>query len=492
MNRQLLKHRTTLALAACCALALASCVLGPNYKQPAASTATGYLPAEPSLPQPETPIVAAQRVALGKEIPTEWWSLFHCSRLDDTLKQALAGNNTLTTAKANLAAAQEEIVVARAGFLPTADLDAGARRGYALGGVSNSFSIGPTAGYSIDAFGLTRRRVEQQSALADNSLHQLEAAYLTLTGSVVTEAITVAVTRYQIATVQDLIKNDERNLQLTQREFDAGKVARTDVLTAAAQLEADRTQLPPLDQQLSVARHALAVLVGKAPVDWMPPEFDMTEFTLPDDLPLSLPSDLVRRRPDILEAEAQLHADSAAVGVAVAEMYPSITLSASLLQQSLTLARLFTESARAWSAGASVDAPLYRGGALSAQKRAALDTYNGQLAVYQQTILTAFQQVADSLRALQHDADLLGVSTRARDVAAESLDLQRKSYAAGKTSALQLIVAENTYSEARLAYVRAVGQRMTDTAQLFIAAGGGWPSVVANGAPGPPPAGPSR
>ena len=480
------------AVVALAALVTGSCVVGPDFKRPAPPGVDGYLPpveaaTGPPPPQaaangasaasPASAGVTAQRVALGEQIPAAWWELFHCARLDETLRQAIAASNSLAAARATLAQAREAIVEARAGLYPQLDLGAGARHGSgagAAGGGGNLFSIGPNASFSLDAFGGTRRRVEQETALAEDQRHQLAAAYLTLTGNSVTAAIAIASTRLQIATVEDLIKNDQKNLALVQREFDAGKVARSEVLTAAAQLESDRTQLPGLHQQLSVARHALAVLAGRAPAAWSPPDFDIAEFTLPDSLPLSLPSELVHRRPDILAAEAQLHADSAAIGVATAQLYPSITLSASLVQESSALARLLEAASRAWTVGGSLDAPLYRGGALGAARRAAVDAYDAQLATYRQTILQAFGQVADALCALEHDAELMAASRRALDIAGASLALQRSSYAAGKTSALQLIVAENTYSDARLGNARATAQRLADTAQLFIAAGGGW------------------
>ena len=223
-----------------------------------------------------------------------------------------------------------------------------------------------------------------------------------------------------------------------------------------------------------MARHALAVLASQSPGRWAPPDFAIDEFALPNDVPVTLPSELVHQRPDILASEALLHSDSAAIGVATAQLYPSITLSASLSQEAATLANLLRSASRAWAAGAGLDAPLYAGGVLRAQQRAAIDAYDAQLATYRQTILLAFGQVADALSALEHDAELVSASRRSVDIAGASLELQRSSYAAGKTSALQLIVAENTYSSARLGYVRAIGQRLSDTAGLFIALGGGW------------------
>jgi NodT family efflux transporter outer membrane factor (OMF) lipoprotein len=472
------------------ALALGGCLVGPNFKPPEPPGTAAYLPAEAPRPAeapapPESGSDAAQRIALGQRIPAEWWALFHSARLDDTLRQSVAGSYSLVAAKATLAEARELIVEARAALYPQVDLGASARRshnGEGIGGTANLFSLGPTVSYSIDAFGGTRRRIEQQTAEAENQRFQLAAAYLTLTGGAVTQAIDVASINFQISTVQDLIKNDEKNFDLVRREFEAGKVARSDVLTAEAQLAGDRTQLAPLRQQRSVAQHALSILAGKAPADWTPPDFAIEEFTLPDDLPLSLPSALVHQRPDILAAEAQLHAASAAIGVATAQMYPSITLSASLSQDAQTLTRLVRSAGVAWDGGAGATTPLYHGGSLRAQQRVAVDAYDAQLATYRQTVLTAFGQVADALSALEHDAELVAAAHRSEDIAAASLKLQRSSYAAGKTSALQLIVAENTYSAARLSHVRAIGQRLSDTAQLFIAAGGSWWDEA-----GPPP-----
>jgi NodT family efflux transporter outer membrane factor (OMF) lipoprotein len=487
-------HSRTRALPAAAlllGLTLAGCMVGPDFKRPVAVGAggTGYLPegtsagaagnraSGPGAATPaETAAEAAQHVALGEKIPGDWWALFHCGRLDQLLRQAIADNYTLAAAKATLAQAQEAVVAARGTLLPQVSLAATAHRGNGAPGApsGNLFSVGPSASYLIDAFGGTRRHVEQEAALAENQRFQLAAAYLTLTGSSVTEAIAIASTRLQIATVEDVIKNDEKNLDLTQRELDAGKVARTDVLTAEAQLENDRVQLPPLHQQLSVARHALTALAGKPTGEWSPPDFNIDEFTLPDNIPVSLPSDLVRQRPDILAAEAALHADSAAIGVATANLYPSITLSASLAQEAGALGNLLKSAGRIWGVGAALAAPLYSGGTLQAQQRGAVDAYNAQLALYQQTVLQAFDQVADALSALEHDAELVAVAHRAVDIASSSLNLQRLSYQEGKTSALQLITAEDAYAEARLSYARAVGQRMTDSATLLIAAGGSW------------------
>ena len=268
--------------------------------------------------------------------------------------------------------------------------------------------------------------------------------------------------------------DDARNLELVRLKYEAGKAPRTDVLTAETQLAADRAALPGLRQQLAAARDALVVLSGRAPPAWSPPEFALEDFALPRELPLSLPSALARQRPDILAAEARLHADSAAIGVATANLYPSLTLSASLGQQALDGGSLFQSVNTFWSLAGGVTAPLFHGGTLRAQRRAAIDTYSASLASYEQTVLQGLQQVADNLQALAHDAELVDAQRQLLDSARTALALQRASYAAGKADLLQLIDAERTYQRARLGATQAQAQRLNDTAQLFVALGGGW------------------
>ncbi len=327
------------------ALLLAGCAVGPDFVQPAPPTVPAYTSS--AMPAALTPGSgeADQRIASGQTITAGWWQLFHSAPLDAVLSEAIAGNQTLAAANATLAQAQEAVNQARAAFYPQIDLAISARRdqttslrstsGRSGGGgggstmVSNLYSLGPSISYAPDVFGLTRRQVEQEQALAQSQAYQLAAAYLTLTGSAVSQAINIASARLQIKATEDIIAEDEQNLALVRAKFQAGKAARTDVLIAESQLANDRTLLPPLSQQLSVARHALAVLSGKFPQQSGAMDFDLAAFTLPGELPLSLPSQLVRQRPDILAAEANLHAASAAVGVATAQLYPTVTLSAS-------------------------------------------------------------------------------------------------------------------------------------------------------------------
>ncbi|HXW22474.1 MAG TPA: efflux transporter outer membrane subunit, partial [Rhodomicrobium sp.] len=328
--------------------------------------------------------------------------------------------------------------------------------------------------YAPDVFGGTRRLVEQESALAEFQHLELAAAYLSLTGNAVTQAINIAAAREQIAAAQEILSVDERNLDLVRVSFEAGKSAQTDVLSAQSQLDGDQTLLPPLRQQLSAARHALAVLAGKAPAEWSPPDFDFTNLELPLDLPVRLPSALVRERPDILAAEAQLHAASAAIGIATAQLYPNINLSASWTQESASMGTLFDSSNGLWSLVSSLTAPIFHGGTLEAQRQEAIDAFAAQLGTYRETVLQAFGQVADVLRALQHDAELLAAQQRALETAQASLSLAQDSFAAGQASFLQVLDAQRLYQQARLGYAKAKGQRYLDTAQLFEAMGGAW------------------
>ena len=312
--------------------------------RPAAPAVGGYENGPVPLPAPggSDP---AQRFADGAAVAQQWWEAFQSPALAETLTLALAGSPTLASAQATLAQAEELVVAARAGYLPQIDASlAGSRehevsltggsstsgrRGTSVGSslVTNMFSVGALMSYTPDLFGRNRRTVEQQAALAETQRYQLGAAYLTLTADAVSQALTIATTLAEIKATQDIIAADEHNLELVRVSFEAGLVARTDVLSAESQLADDRTLLPPLEQQLSVARHALSVIAGKTPAEWTPPDFELDALALPGLLPVSIPSELVHDRPDILAAEAQLHAASAAIGVATAQLYPSVTIS---------------------------------------------------------------------------------------------------------------------------------------------------------------------
>lgn len=487
-NRRLRRRCGRLALAMGWAVVLFGCAVGPDFVRPVPPQVTRYTATKTPAVMAPGAGEPAQQLASGQAISAQWWALYRSQRLNQVLDQAIADSPTLAAAKATLAQAQQAVMQAQGGYYPRLDIAANAQHqrttssrlvgngpsAAAVSTTSNLYSLGPTVNFAPDVFGGTRRRVEQQEALAENQRYQLAAAYLTLTGNAVTQAINIASTRLQINAVQDIIADDERNLRLVRLKFEAGKAARLDVLTAESQLANDRTQLPPLQQQLSAAHHALSVLIGKFPGQWSAPDFDLSEFTLPAELPVSVPSDLVRQRPDILAAEAQLHASSAAIGVAASQLYPSITLSGSLGVEALSTATLFRASSKFWSLVANLTAPIFQGGVIEAQKQAAVDALRASAATYQQTVLTAFGQVADVLNALAHDAELVSAQKNALDSSAASLRLQRLSYEAGKSDVLGLLDAQRTYQQAQLGYARAQAQRYRDTSQLFVAMGGGW------------------
>jgi NodT family efflux transporter outer membrane factor (OMF) lipoprotein len=314
--------------------------------------------------------------------------------------------------------------------------------------------------------------VEAKAAATEMRAAELDAAYLSLAGGIVAEALQAAAAREERGVLEAVIADDERNVALVQKAVDIGSGTRTQLLTAQSQLAADRTLLPALRQQEAVARHALAILVGKAPAEWMPPELALADFTLPGEIPASLPSELARRRPDIRAAEAALHAASAGIGVATANLYPNIDLVGTLTQQALTPGALFEGGATAWSIAANITQPLFDGGRRNAEKRAAMARYHEALANYRQAILTAFQDVADRLQALANDADQLQAQDEATRTASAALDLARRSYQAGNSGILDVLDAQRLYAQARSGLARARAQRLIDTVALYLALGG--------------------
>ena len=462
---------------------IASCTVGPDFEPSAAPAITSYESVPIPLAAPGN-LDPAQRFIDGGAIAHQWWELFRSPELDEVVTLAIKDSPSLASARATLAQAEEVVVGARGAYYTQVNLTAEGhyQPNHSVSGpprsngnnslVTSMFSIGPALSYTPDLFGQNRRLVEQASALAENQSYQLASAYLTLTADAVTQAVTIASTLAQIKTMNDIIAVDDHNLDLVRIAFTAGSVARTDVLSAESQLADDRTLLPPLEQQLSVAQHALPVLVGKAPAEWPPPDFELDTLTLPGELPVTVPSELVRGRPDILAAEAQLHAASAAIGVATAQLYPSLTLSPSLAVQTFTTGGRFDGSDLFASIAGSVMAPIFHGGTLEAQRRAAVDAYQADLGTYRQTVLQAFGQVADVLRALQHDAELLGSENTAVTASKASLDLSQAAYAAGRGSLVQVLDAQRLYAQALQGYVHAKGQRYLDTILLFEAMGG--------------------
>lgn len=473
--------RAALVLTSVAAL-LTGCMVGPDFERPAAPQTNGYTPQKVDIAKAAGE-EEQQHLAMGQKISGDWWKLFRAQRLDAVIRRAIADNQTLAAAKATLAQAQTAVAQASGALLPRLDLSAGASRQrqneLSLGIASppsefNLYSIGPNISYTLDVFGGERRQIEQQEAIAQYQDYQLDAAYLTLTGNVVNQAVAIASARAQIDAMNAVIQDDEKNVQLVAEELKSGAVLRTDLEQAKSQLAADRNLLPPLQQQLATARDAMAVLVGQAPADWRAPDFSLDEFTLPADLPVSLPSALVRQRPDILAAEAQLHAASAAIGVATAQEYPQFNLTGSFLQESLSPHNMFFAEGTLWSIAAQMTAPIFHGGELVAAKQGAVEGFNVRFAQYKQTVLTSFAQVADTLQALENDAALVDGQRKALESAQTTLQLTRETFSSGNVSVLQVLDAQRLYEQARLGYARARSQRLLDSAQLVTAMGGGW------------------
>ena len=465
---------------------LAGCAAGPDFKRPEPPRTQRYTadPLQSEINTAGDP--STQHLIVGEAPDPQWWRLFQSDALNSVVQRALEGNRTLVAAAWSLAQAQE-LANARAGTqAPQVGLTAGVGRqkyGAEFLGTLQApppftyFAIGPTVSYTLDYTGGIARSVEQQRALAEYRQHQLEAAGLAVTGNAVTQALRIASLHAQITTIEALLDRDRENLKLVQLAFEAGSVARVDIVSAQSQLASDTTLLPPLRQELSAARHALAVIIGSAPADSAQLEFDLAQLILPQNLPVSVPSELARRRPDILAAEAQLHAATAAVGVATANLYPRIDLTASTGQQSITADHLFDRASNVWSLTSGLIAPIFDGGTLRAEKRAAVDAMRSSAANYEQTVLEAFGQVADSLEALDHGAEELQAQAHAESAARDTVDMTRQSYREGNVGVLQVLDAERRYQQARLGYVRAQAQRYIDTVQLFLALGGARPSA---------------
>jgi NodT family efflux transporter outer membrane factor (OMF) lipoprotein len=475
--------RRSVALVA--GLLAAGCTMGPNFVRPDAVKDSSYT-AE-SAPAGVSDGTPRPRIEYGARMTGDWWTMFGCEPLNRIVGATLEGNRTLAAMTAALAQTQELATAAVGTRFPQVALNAGVgRQKYGaefLGTFKvppfTYFAAGPAVSYTLDYDGAIARAIERQYALVDVSRAQKNAAYLSVTGQAVLQIIAAASARAQIAMVETLISQDKDNLRLVQGAFDAGSVARIDVVTAQSQVASDQTLLPPLRQDEARARHALAILVGKTPAGSSLPNVELADIKLPAVIPVSVPSELARRRPDILAAEAQMHAATSAVGIAEANLYPKIQLSAAVGQQALTPDRLFDGSSTAWSLISGLTAPIFDGGSLRAQKRAAVAGLRSSAANYQETVLEAFGQVANLLAALDHDAEQLEAQVEAVRTAQSALDLARTSYAEGYAGILLVLDAQRVYQQSQLGYVRAIAARDEDAAQLILALGGTVPPDTA-------------
>lgn len=465
--------------------ALAGCTVGPNFVRPAAPGATAYLPE-----REQHAIKAAPGVELGAGPTGRWWTAFGSPELDALVDRAMANNKSLAASNATLAASRDTVRAVAGKRLP--QIDANARIDQeqvnlaGFGFSSNSalapggnpefllYSVGGGISYDLDLFGGLRRQVEQSAAEAEAQQRQTEAAHLSIAGQVVNQVLTVAAIRAQIATADALLADDQRNVDLTQKRRQGGEGTLVEVLDAQSQYAADRGDIPQLEQQLAEARHLLATLVGLAPADLGPTEFDIAKLTLPASIPVALPSELVHKRPDILQAEADLHAAGAAVGVATARLYPDITLGATLTQGAPAIGNLVQNAFRGYDVFAGLTAPIFHGGTLKAQRAAAIDRARASEATYQQTVLNAFGQVADLLSAIQSDARSVANQQESVSVADRSRALSRRSFQVGNSGLLQVLETERLYQRSRNGLVLARTRQFLNVARLYVATAGGW------------------
>jgi NodT family efflux transporter outer membrane factor (OMF) lipoprotein len=469
------------------ATAISGCAVGPEYRRPAPPAVASYTAEAIPGATEITPGTGgtAQRFLSGAEIPVRWWELFRSAALDRWIHEALANSPTLGAADAALRRARE-IRSARSGDLfPGIDGGISANRLQPSGASSgqpnarlNPFTLynaSVSVSYTLDLFGRTQRELEALQARVDYQGFQLEGARLTLASNVVTSAVQEASLRGQLQATRDIIATQEEQLDMIVKKFELGGIARTDELAQRAALAQSRATVPPLEKRLSQTRHLLAVLAGRFPGDAADlPQFHLEDFRLPEELPVSLPSALVRQRPDIRSAEELLHAASAAVGVATANRYPQITLSARYGTEAAQVGDLFLPGNAVWGLGAGLLAPIFHGGALEASQRAEAAGFDQAAAQYRETVLQAFREVADVLRALEYDAMTVKAQAEAENAARDTLDIAKKQAQLGATSYLSLLTAQRQYHQSRILLVQAQASRFADTAALFQALGGGW------------------
>ena len=427
-----------------------------------------------------------QRIAEGAELPAQWWSLFRSPALDALVRRALEASPTLARARARLVQAEEELA-ARTGATryPRVDAKLSCNRvdvqpeslGLPALPVDMPLTLylaSVSVSYTFDFFGAKRNELAALRAEAESQRYELEAARLVLAGNVATSAIREASLREQLAATEAMIALQARQLAIVERLEGIGTAAHADVVARRVELAETRAALPDLQRQLEQVRHRLAVLVGEPPGAATLPPFRLAELQLPAELPLALPSELARRRPDIRAAEALLQRDAAHVGVATANLYPQVTLSANLGSLASSASDLFSGNTAFYLLGASLAQPLFHGGELQARRRAALAAYEQAGAAYQEAVLKGFQDVADALRALEADAKRLQARSEAAAQARAVLDIARARHAAGGVSDLALLDAERKVEAALRERTRAAADRYADSAALFQALGGGW------------------
>lgn len=466
-------------------LLLGGCMVGPNFQAPPAPPVSGYT-VEPRLkPAMATDVAggAPQSFVAALDVGGKWWREFNSPQINAFVEEAVRNHPDVRAAQYALRAARETALQVRGQFLPQVTGNVSATREQitaASGGTTgaptlyNLYETTVDVSYTLDLFGGIRRQVESADAQAQYQRFEMEATYLTLIANVITSAITDASLRDQIAATQAIVDAETDQLRRVQRQFEVGAVSQADVLAQQTTLAQTQATLPPLQKQLAQGRNQLMAYLGRLPSEDRGESVSLRSLRLPRKLPVSLPSDLVRQRPDIRQAEATLHEAAATVGVNTANLLPQITLTPSVSSQALEVGQLFTPNGLAWTAAASIAQTLMDGGQLYRTKEASVATFEQDYALYQSTVLTAFQNVADALRAVQYDAGTLRAQALAEQSALDSLKMAQEQFKVGAIGYAIVIEAQQAYQNAVIARIQAQALRYNDTVALFQALGGGW------------------
>jgi NodT family efflux transporter outer membrane factor (OMF) lipoprotein len=480
-----MKHLASIPALAAAAL-LSGCAVGPDFERPKPPDVAGYTPEKlaPETAAAETKGGDAQRFVDDLDVPGQWWELFHSESLNSLVDQSLKHNPQIDGAQAALRGAMQNLYAEEGGLFPTIQANFTPQR------YKNAVQPSPTLNkpttyfnlytaqlslsYPLDLWGGTRRGIESARAQADSQRYQLEATYLTLTSNVVTAAIQEASLKAQIAATEQIIKVEHESLELFRKQMALGQAAGSEVAAQEATLAQAEATLPPLQKQLAQQRDLIAALAGRFPSDQPAETFDLDTLALPHDLPVTLPAKLIEHRPDIRAAEEDLHSATAQIGVAIANILPNLTLSATNGSTATQIGQLFQPGNGFWVLGASLTQTVFDGGTLLAKKRQADAGLDQAMASYESTVQTAFQNVADALRAVQSDADGVKANLAAERAAWRSLEIARRQQQLGSISYLAMLNAEQTYDQALINLIQAKAARFTDTAGLFQALGGGW------------------
>jgi len=470
------------------ALVLSGCAVGPDFKSPEPIvTSDSYSYSETPVPEQteasEGKAGVSQKLVVGQDIPAQWWEIFHSEELDALIRSALANSPDLASTQAALRVAQENYRAfsgakfypdVSANFTPAREKSSLAATQNPGGSIYNLFNASVSVSYTIDAFGAGRRGAEDLEAEIENQRFLVEAAYLTLTSNLVTTAIKEASLRAQIEAQNEILLAQEKQLEVIKSRFITGAISKVDVLNQQSFVAQTRAALPPLEKALQQTRHQLAVYAGRLPGEANLPMFDLESLNLPEELPVSIPSALARQRPDIRASEALLHRASAQLGVATANQYPQITLTGTYGSAAVGMGSLFSSPTEMWRLAGSITQPIFNAGSLSAKRRAAVAFYDLQEAKYRSTVLGAFQNVADTLQALEFDARTLKDQVEVVSVAKKNLDLANLQFGFGAINSLTLLDVKRTYQTARINLVLAQAARYSDTVALFQSLGGGW------------------